>query len=140
MSELEFRAFRPKFGDDKIDVMTEPFTMGNLQDKDQFNFTNGTYASWDEFGLENPETIVMQFTGLLDRHKVKIFKGDIVQLYNTVYEKLEVCEVIFLEGAFMLQSNNCAWGIGGLTDPQTSNRIAKVIGNIHENPELLVTS
>lgn len=77
-----------------------------------------------------PET-VGQFTGLTDRNGVKIFEGDIVEYSNVNYE------IKYIEGfaAFSLRSvdnMNYAPCITTNTVPRMS-----VIGNIHENHELL---
>ena len=85
-----------------------------------------------------------QFTGLEDiNHADKwpggqpIYENDIIQLYNTLREKLEICRVIYRDGEFWIDTGWYAFGMSGLTDPQTSNRLAEVIGNKWENPELL---
>lgn len=85
-----------------------------------------------------PET-VGQFTGLTDRNGTKIFEGDIVK---TKYGRL--CRVIFFESS----AHRC-WDLVviGTTDnvkvkAPTSWDLwysgnLEVIGNIHDNPELL---
>lgn len=98
-----------------------------------------------------PET-VGQFTGLYDKNDKKIFKGDIVKVvytekrdyqgvkYDDEFEMIET--VIYYEkhACFMLEINN-----EGITmfrplhDFESKARIksVEVIGNIHDNPELL---
>jgi hypothetical protein len=78
MRQLKFKAYKPVHGDDDLPAMTMPFTLGNLQDKEDFEFTDGMYSSWDDFGLEHKDCVVMQFTGLKDVDSVDIYEHDIV--------------------------------------------------------------
>ena len=82
-------------------------------------------------GLFNvdPET-VGQFTGLTDKNGKKIFEGDIVCLYGELYNK--IFSIVFAEGCFRLGTKNgYACTLHNLTSA------LEVIGNIHDNPELL---
>ncbi|EAE3443143.1 hypothetical protein E1313_06355 [Listeria monocytogenes] len=104
-----------------------------------------------EFGYENeiilftefngeirciPET-VGQFTGLTDKNGKKIFEGDIIEIIeidafgNLDWNRLKG-KVMFSEGAWLVTDNR------SFAIPLWSeiNEI-EVIGNIHENPELL---
>jgi hypothetical protein len=70
-----------------------------------------------------PET-VGEFTGFLDYNGTKIFEGDIVR--TKCYESVAV--VIYHQGAFE---------VNGLILAETYDASMGVIGNIHDNPELL---
>ena len=74
-----------------------------------------------------PET-VGQYTGLTDKNGKRIFEGDIVKAYNE-----HISEVTFRFGSFCCyrqcdDTHNMLWCVSD---------ILTVIGNIHDNPELL---
>lgn len=85
-------------------------------------------------------TTLGQFTGLMDKNKVKIFKGDIVQIYN-VYGERTNCHGVVLwsnhDQAYVVckgNNKNIRYGdLGNYTDGQ----LLEAIGNIHDNPELM---
>ena len=81
-----------------------------------------------------PET-VGQYTGLTDKNGKKIYEGDIVTgLFSFGMEIKSV--VVFQDGAFGLR-----WSRGGAEQFSAFTSICnvefEVIGNIHDNPELL---
>ena len=83
----------------------------------------------------DPET-VGQYTGLTDKNSVKIFEGDIIEI-NHPYAGKFVSEVIWDMDCWSLKDfyftcfdyPNMAFSEG--------TEYMKVIGNIHDNPELL---
>lgn len=88
-------------------------------------------GDWQYMSLVyQPKVILMQFTGLKDRDGTKIFEDDIIELYEGSRYR-----VVYQE----------RWGgyeLEGLYDRETlgdkvSDWDAKVIGNIHQNKELL---
>ena len=72
---------------------------------------------------------LMQFTGLLDKQGVDIYEGDIVEYDNAVGFWYGEVKYINQYSAF-----RCVFNDGRWTDLYEN---IKVIGNIHENPELL---
>ena len=84
------------------------------------------------------DNTVGQFTGLLDKNGKEIYEGDIIGCHNP-----EIKHLIFYnekEGRFMAALNgdteNYFVGVCGLDDRRW-NASKEVIGNIHDNPELL---
>ena len=76
------------------------------------------------------DVITMQCTGLKDKNEKLIYEGDIVKNHRD-----EIAEVVWLKehAAFFLDGRTdweCAWINDGISDYE-------IIGNIHENPELL---
>lgn len=68
-----------------------------------------------------------QYIELEDFDETEIYKGDVLEFYNVQYTK-ETKEVKFINN-----HNFCGWNI---SQAFIQSGQARVIGNVHENPEL----
>lgn len=104
----------------------------NIRDKEEYTIFNSNNGYPNEV---LPET-VGQYTGLTDKNGKKIFEGDIVRcISNTDCGK---CVVIFEEGEFRLVPDRYykTYTTGGGYHAIRCF-VKEVIGNNHDNPELL---
>ena len=93
-----------------------------------------------------PET-VGQYTGLTDKNGVKIFEGDIVK--GTAYSATRIGVIVWIDEIssfgvrYVNAPNPTAWDwenssiLRCVSLGKTDEFAAEVIGNIHDNPELL---
>ena len=88
------------------------------------------------------EIELMQSTGLHDKNGKEIFEGDIVKRYRSPFFKAEweyLIETVVREGASLLLGRDFGKNFGTLPfdSPFAKGDLLEVIGNVHENPELL---
>ncbi len=102
---------------------------GNLYDKDNRGRTHICTTSRGCLDID-PET-VGQFTGLFDKNGKEIYEGDIVKLTQLHYEVTGKIAYINTEFALYVPEEDTTY------DFFPSDRTSEVIGNIHDNPELL---
>jgi uncharacterized phage protein (TIGR01671 family) len=96
--------------------------------------------------LSKKDFIIEQFTGLKDKNGTKIFEGDILTFPNDGYDPSEGESPVFLAG-IRWDEKYLTWEIydedvGEIESlweylDENNNVEGEVIGNIHENPELL---
>ena len=85
------------------------------------------HTEWDE-GKVIPET-VGQYTGLCDKNGTRIFEGDIVKVENALVRGIFAVEYCGISACFIVSHGERRYFLGGCN--------SEVIGNIHDNPELL---
>lgn len=106
---------------------TGEWVFGNLFDKDNIGRTHIGTTVRMYFDID-PET-VGQFTGMTDKTGKKIFEGDIIKWIDSDGNN-RIDKVLFSNGGFHLC--NIYYNIGGY-----KGNSLEVIGNIHDNKELL---
>ena len=103
------------------------------------NGTDNPLWSYDAvFRSHNPKTHIMQYTGLKDKNGEEIYEGDIVIMWYDLIERwsaplLVTFDVLVIEDDFGATWEPMCWRVG---DSELSG-ICEIVGNIHENPELL---
>lgn len=121
MREIKFRAWW-KYGKECIYI------------KDLYFFEeNGIHS------IPDAEYEIEQFTGLHDKNGKEIYEGDIIDISGYPEDSPSPVYIVFEDGAFKIKYQN--WD-SSLSKPLINISLIKllgyiIIGNIHENPELL---
>ena len=100
---------------------------------DLLHCSDGLRISNEESFVAVSEKTVGQFTGLTDKNGKKIFEGDIVSFVD--YDKLVFVGVIEYWKEVAMFVVRFKHGANSFIDSRLSK--IEVIGNIHDNPELL---
>lgn len=135
MRQVKFRAW-DKISKKMVDVKDIGFDNNGLGKFTSKNYLHDiTYRDYINGNVEYivryiSDVELMQSTGLKDKNGVEIFEGDMLEYEdvneypNHIERKVKIIEV-----------KNLDWYIR--THFSIPNKISKVIGNIHDNPELI---
>lgn len=123
--EIKFRAWNGKKIMPYVSILglSEGFAYGH----DRSWLHNSMDWDSDEEFIEDPT--LMQFTGLKDKNGKEIYEGDVVNYLLSHDSNLNVL-------TSQIKWHNYAWRLNGLW-LLTEVHSVEVIGNIHQNPELL---
>lgn len=89
--------------------------------------------------LDDEDLVVEQYTGIKDKNDVEIYEGDIVEVKSHLYKDI-IGIVKFWEfnSSFVVIKNSKEFNMPtNLSATMDGFASYEVIGNIHENPELL---
>jgi uncharacterized phage protein (TIGR01671 family) len=138
MREIKFRAYEPKnqimfFYDERDGRETMNFYFDGGIAKAQVIIGP---EDGDAFGYEYFPCEIMQSTGLKDKNGKEIYEGDVLIPFT---KSIGPYWIVFENGAFVCYHKHGRWGLLSRAF-EIGNPLGyspEVIGNIHENPELL---
>ena len=98
--------------------------------------------SWNQADLDFDQIEVIpktvgQYTGLTDKNGKKIFEGDILSTENGTFSNTGMGHILFYKGMLTSFYGQDALGRDCFDELHTVCSEREVIGNIHDNPELL---
>ena len=142
MRQIKFRAWQTNVGD--YDKITKKFTPRPHYFYGENVIINGdgqllsVESGWDIQGVEEPTDYVLeQATGFKDKNGKEIYEGDILRwkhYYEITGEDIETTAKVYWE------EKDASFVVGDWFEPLghlVDEDKVEVIGNIHQNPELL---
>ena len=94
-------------------------------------------ADLDFDAIEVISKTVGQFTGLNDKNGKKVFEGDILSAENGTFSNTGMGHILFYKGMWTSFYGQDGIGRDCFDELHTVCNSREVIGNIHDNPELL---
>jgi uncharacterized phage protein (TIGR01671 family) len=140
MRDKAFRVYDKRLKVMRKDVIDSNDAPGN---NIIIQFTDGEWSLCTKtgYGYDTPcnkkNAILMQYSGVNDDNGIPIFEDDVVQIM--VNGKPHNARVVFNEGCFCLAMNAGVYaeGMYTLKELRFMCVMLEVVGNIHDNPELL---
>lgn len=127
-AQPEASPFRENPFDDHIAIGLN----GKVYDVGDAGYGDGAWCYEHE---EIKPEYLMQFTGMYDKHGTKIFESDIIN--HTSLDSSVVGKIIFINGAFIADRIIDEDGRPSTFHYNLDPKECTVIGNVHENPDLL---
>lgn len=104
----------------------------NERNSDHYDYLKNDYTNL-LYGRNGDGVVLMQYTGLKDKNGKEIYEGDIANAIVVDFdhpEEIEIGKVVFKEGEWVIENKKDSY-------PLYYQDEVEIIGNIHENPELL---
>ena len=128
MREIKFRAY-----DKFAEKMMDDEDIGILPSNDTIGTTS--YGNVTLINVSNEHYVIMQYTGLKDKNSVEIYEGDIISRVGSPTKYYTAKFDLIFGLRFIDSGEYYVMPISPTDRPQT--RIV-VVGNIYQNPELLI--
>lgn len=128
MRELKFRAWKMHNGKLQRYVFS-PLAWSLYADKHLDEPIKFDSTTNDIKNFMPDADVIEQYTGLKDKNGKEIYEGDIIR---HIVEDTQNGAITFKDGAFYVEYSDCTDRLTGVT-----GIYVEIIGNIHENPEIL---